>query len=105
MRCISAIPFADSVTKCGSRFRTNVSIKLKNGSYLMRDTAPSKGEFGNILTGRELRAKFRFLVSPCVGAADEALLHKTIMNFENESAYDLFLRSMPATNLALAGED
>ncbi len=105
MRCISAIPLADSVTKCGSRFRTNVSIKLNYGFYLRRDTAPSKGELSDILTSRELRAKFHFLVSPCVGAAGEALLHKTIMNFENESVHDLFQRTMPATNLALAGED
>ena len=105
MRCISAIRLADSVAKSGSHFRTNDSIKLNDGSYLRRDTDLPKGEFGNFLTSRELRAKFRSIVSPCVSAAGEALLHETIMNFKNESVHDLFQRTMPATNMALAGEN
>ena len=105
MRCISAIRLADSVTKSGSHFRTNDSIKLNDGSYLRRDTAPPKGEFGNFLTSHELRESFRIFLSPCVGAAGETLLHETIMNFENKSVHDLLQRTMPATNMALAGED
>ncbi len=105
MRRIGAISLADSVTKSGSQFRTNVSIELYDGSYLRRDPDLPKGEFRNFLTSRELRAKFRSIVSPCVSAAGEALLHKTIMKFKNESVHDLFQRTMPATNIALAGED
>lgn len=105
MRQISAIRLAKSDTGMRSRFRTNISIELRDGSYLTRDMDLPKGEFGNFLTSLELRAKFRSLVSPCVGASGEARLHETIMNFENESVHDLFQRTMPATNLALAGED
>ena len=105
MRRIGAISLADSVTKSGSHFRTNDSIKLNDGSYLRRDTAPPKGEFGNFLTSHELRESFRIFLSPCVGAAGEALLHETIMNFDNELVHDLFQHTMPATNIVLTGED
>ena len=105
MRRISAIRLADSVTKSGLCFCTNVSTKLNDGTYLRRDTDLPKGEFRNFLTSRELRAKFRSIVSPCVSTAGEALLHETIMKFKNESVHDLFQRTMPATNIALAGED
>ena len=105
MRRISAIRLADFVTKSELCFCTNVSTELNDGTYLRRDTAPPKGEFGNFLTSRELRESFRIFLSPCVGAAGETLLHETIMNFENKSVHDLLQRTMPATNMALAGED
>ena len=105
MRCISAIRLANSVTKSGSRFRTNVSIELYDGSYLRRDPDLPKGKFRNFLTSRELRAKFRSIESPCVSAAGEALLHETIVNFDNELVHDLFQHTMPATNIVLTGED
>jgi len=88
-----------------SRYRTRVSIALSNRSSLTRTLELPKGEFGNFLTSLELRSKFRSLVAPCVGKEGEERLHRTIMNFENESVDDLFHRTVPANNFLLAGED
>ena len=103
MHRISAIRLADSVTKSELCFCTNVSTELNDSTYLRRDTDLPRGVFGNFLTSRP--ATFRSLLSPCVGSAGEALLHGTIMNFENELVHDLFQRTMPATNIVLTGED
>lgn len=89
----------------GSRFRTNVSVLLRDGRQLEWTLNLPKGEFGNFLTTMELRAKFRSLVAPCIGTAAESDLHDTVMNLENESVDDLFRRTMPSSTFALAGED
>lgn len=102
MQRISAMKRNDGAI---SRYGSNVSVVLKDGTQMTRSLDLPKGEFGNFLTSIELRAKFRSLVAPCVGSEGEDFLHRTIMNFESESVDDLFRRTMPATNFLLAGED
>ena len=80
-------------------------IDLKDGRQISRQVHLPKGEFGNFLTNFELRAKFRSLVTPCIGHASEIALCDLIMNFDNETVDHLFHETIPTPGVLMAGED
>ena len=105
MRKINVTRRTDITGDDWSKFCANVSIDLKDGRRITRQVHLPKGEFGNFLTNFELRAKFRSLVTPCIGHASEIALCDLIMNFDNETVDNLFHETLPTPGMLMAGED
>ena len=105
MRKINVTRRTDITGDDWSKFCANVSIDLKDGRRITRQVHLPKGEFGNFLTNFELRAKFRSLVTPCIGHASEIALCDLIKNFDNETVDNLFHETLPTPGMLMAGED
>jgi len=105
MQRIHAFHEAEADSDANARHAASLSIETRDGRNLTRFQRLPRGEFGNFLTGIELRAKFRSLVAPCIGRTAEMRLYDTIMRIEEEAIDDLFYRTMPPAVNAMAGED